>query len=80
MRNPGKTLDEQIEGDHAYRDEPPAVAPPEEDTDGGPATCYVIHPLYGQPGTGGVTWDADEAEEASRNGHRVTAETYGYDL
>jgi len=23
FRNPGKTLDEQIEGDHAYRDEPP---------------------------------------------------------
>jgi hypothetical protein len=44
------------------------------------ATCYIIHPLYGQPGTGGVTWDPNAAEEASRNGHRVTAETYGYDL
>jgi len=42
-----------------------------------PKTTYTIAPLYGQPGTGGVTWEADEAEEASRNGHRVTAETGG---
>lgn len=38
-------------------------------------TTYTIHPRHGEPGTGFETTDADVAEEYSRHGHRVTAET-----
>jgi len=66
---PGKTLPEQIEGDHAYRDEPPAHEPRE------PTTTYTISSRYGEHGTGFETTDPRVAEEYSRNGHQVTAET-----
>jgi hypothetical protein len=45
------------------------------------ATCYLIFPRDDPVGNvETITWDADEAERASRNGHRVTAETFNYDL
>lgn len=40
-------------------------------------TTYRIHSRPGEHGTGGWTTDPEEAEEASRNGHRVTAYTEG---
>lgn len=39
-------------------------------------TRYEIRPLYGQPGTGGRTYNPAVAERASRKGHRVTATTF----
>jgi len=67
-REPGKTLHQQVEGDHAYRDEPPEHAPPR------PVTTYTIRESTGNTYQ---TTDADVAETYSRAGLRVTAETEG---
>jgi len=64
-RHPGKTLQEQIEGDHAYRDEPPKHAPRE------PMTTYTIV----MPTTYVKTTDPSIAERESRNGRIVYAVT-----
>jgi len=62
----GKTLPEQIEGDHAYRDEPPE--PPEP-------VVVTIYTIEEESGNTYTTRDAELAEELSEAGLTVTAET-----
>lgn len=65
---PGKTLPEQIEGDHAYRDEPPEHAPEEPETER--VTVYTIHE---ESGNWYETTDHLLAYEHQKAGLRVTA-------
>ena len=65
---PGKTLPQQIEGDHAYRDEPPRHEPHRT-----VSTIYTIH----ESEHSYTTTNPAVAEAYSRAGLTVTAITEG---